>query len=164
MKRRYTLLTLALLPVGLLSARAADSTPDNSKPAAVQLANPAPQTRPTAAATRSSRLTADTLEHYPAPPAPPLTPEEALKSFTLPAGFHIEVVASEPEIEDPVAAAFDADGRLWVAEMRGYMPDAYAHNEDQQNGRIVVLESTHHDGHFDKKTIFLDHLYLPRAI
>lgn len=165
MKRRYTLLALALLPVGLLSARAAtNSAADNSNSTSIARAEPAPQSRPTSPATRPAKLTADTLEHYPAPPAPPLTTDEALKSFTLPAGFHIEVVASEPEVEDPVAAAFDADGRLWVAEMRGYMPDAYAHNEDALNGRIVVLESTHNDGHFDKKTIFLDHLYLPRAI
>lgn len=165
MKRRYTLLALALLPVGLISAAVApNSTVDDSKPAAIAQAQKAPQSRPSAPATRPIKLTADTLEHYPAPPAPPLTTAEALKSFTLPPGFHIEVVASEPDVQDPVTAAFDADGRLWVAEMRGYMPDAYAHNEDQLNGRIVVLESTHHDGHFDKNTIFLDHLYLPRAI
>ncbi len=165
MKRRYTLLALALLPVGLISAAVApNSTVDDGKTAAIAQAKPALQTRPSAPATRPARLTADTLEHYPAPPAPPLTTDEALKSFTLPPGFHIEVVASEPDVQDPVTAAFDADGRLWVAEMRGYMPDAYAHNEDQPNGRIVVLECTHNDGHFDKKTIFLDHLYLPRAI
>lgn len=165
MKRRFTLLALALLPVALVSAQTVtNSTSGNSQLKPAVQTNPASHARSSSATTQSARLTANTLEHYPAPPAPPLTPAEALKSFALPAGFHMEVVASEPEIEDPVAAAFDADGRLWVAEMRGYMPDAYAHNEDQLNGRIVVLESTHNDGHFDKKTIFLEHLYLPRAI
>ena len=37
------------------------------------------------------------------PPAPPLSPEQALKSFKLPAGFRMELVASEPLVEAPVA-------------------------------------------------------------
>src|SRR5437899_1846257 len=53
------------------------------------------------------------------PPAPPLTPEEALKTFRVAPGFRVELVASEPLVEAPVAMAFDADGRIWVVEMRG---------------------------------------------
>ena len=100
----------------------------------------------------------------PRAPRTPLTPAEEMKTFTLPPGYRIELVASDPDVEDPVVANFDADGRLWVAEMRAYMPDSYAHNEDAMIGRIVVLESTHNDGHFDKRTVFLDNIYLPRAV
>src|SRR6188508_619361 len=57
------------------------------------------------------------------PPAPVLSPEEALKSFKLQPGFRIELVAAEPLIEEPVAIDIDPDGRIWVAEMRSYMPD-----------------------------------------
>src|SRR6185503_18340928 len=52
------------------------------------------------------------------PPAPPLSPADALKTFKLQPGFRIELVASEPMVEDPVVVQFDADGRMWVVEMR----------------------------------------------
>ncbi len=170
MIRRFFPLILALLPSGVLVAAADVNDPKPSPDRSVNTqirsgdgptsALPAsnPATRPT------SRPTANTMQHFPAPPAPPLTPAQEMKTFTLPPGYHIELVASEPEVEDPVVAVFDADGRLWVAEMRAYMPDSYAHNEEAKIGRIVVLESTHNDGHFDKRTVFLDHIYLPRAI
>src|SRR5687767_4578806 len=45
------------------------------------------------------------------PPAPILTPEQALKTFRLPAGYRMEVVASEPLFSTPVAIDFDPDGR-----------------------------------------------------
>jgi len=57
------------------------------------------------------------------PPAPPLPPEQALKSFKVQPGFRIELVAAEPLVHNPVQIAFDPEGRLWVLEMRGYMPN-----------------------------------------
>ena len=57
------------------------------------------------------------------PPAPVLTPEEELATFRVPDDLAIELVASEPLVHDPVQAVFDARGRMWVVEMRGYMPD-----------------------------------------
>ena len=64
----------------------------------------------------------------------------------------------------PVAIDIDADGRLWVVEMRGYMPDAEARGEREPVGRVVVLEDTDDDGRMDKRTVFLDGLVLPRSI
>src|ERR1051325_10494560 len=80
------------------------------------------------------------------PPAPPLSPQEALKTFHLPPGFQIELVASEPLIEVPIVAQFDPDGRLWVVEMRGYMPNLEGIGEDKPVGRISILEDTDGDG------------------
>ncbi|MCX6948208.1 MAG: dehydrogenase, partial [Opitutae bacterium] len=57
------------------------------------------------------------------PAAPALTPEEALQAFTLMPGFKLEIAAAEPLVQDPVAMTFGPDGRMWVVEMRGYMPD-----------------------------------------
>ena len=54
------------------------------------------------------------------PPAGPLSPREELATFRVLDGFKVELVASEPDVIDPVAMAFDADGRLYVCEMRGY--------------------------------------------
>src|SRR5476649_1025867 len=98
------------------------------------------------------------------PPAPTLTPEEALKTFTLAPGFHIEAVATDPLIGDPVAIQFGPDGKLWVLEMRGFMPDVDGTNERDPVCDIAVLEDTDGDGRYDKRTVFLDKLVLPRAI
>src|SRR5262245_19436097 len=98
------------------------------------------------------------------PPAPVLSPEQALKSFKLPPGFRIELVASEPLVPDPVQIVFDPDGRIWVVEMRGYMPNLAGTGEDQPVGDIVILEDTDGDGRMDKRTVFQDGLVLPRAV
>ncbi len=95
--------------------------------------------------------------------APILTPAEALKTFTMPPGYHLELVASEPLIKDPILMEFDADGRLWVMEM-----PAYAYNEKMEDSQepmnnLVILEDTNNDGVFDKRTVFMDKLILPRA-
>src|SRR5882672_11039522 len=57
------------------------------------------------------------------PPSPPLAPAEALKSFKIAPGFHIQTFAHEPEVQSPIALQFDPDGRTWVLEMRGFMPN-----------------------------------------
>jgi mono/diheme cytochrome c family protein/glucose/arabinose dehydrogenase len=102
--------------------------------------------------------------HVEVPPAPPLSPREALKTFRLPAGYRLELVASEPLIEAPVALAFDADGRMYVVEMRSYMLDTLGSGENQPTGRVSVLEDTTGDGRFDRHTVFLDGLVMPRAV
>src|SRR5438270_767944 len=72
------------------------------------------------------------VPNWPPPePAPFLSAEEAIKTIKLPPGFRMEVVACEPLVEHPVAMSFDADGRAWVAEMRGYMPDVAGNGEDK---------------------------------
>lgn len=98
------------------------------------------------------------------PPAPALSPADALKTLKLAPGFRAELVAAEPLVFEPVAIAFGPDGRLWVAEMRGYMPNVDGAGEDAPIGSIAVLEDTDGDGRMDKRTVFLDHLVLPRAI
>src|SRR5436190_5916 len=98
------------------------------------------------------------------PPAPPLPPAEAIKQFKLPPGFRIELVASEPMVEVPTVIQFDPDGRLWVVEMRGYMPNLDGIGETSATGRISILEDTDGDGLMDRKKVFLDGLVMPRAL
>jgi len=81
------------------------------------------------------------------PPAPALTPAEAMKTFTVAPGYQLELAAAEPLVQDPVAIAFSPDGRMWVAEMRGYMPDLDGNGEDAPVGRIVVLTGAQKRGH-----------------
>ena len=97
-------------------------------------------------------------------PAPVLSPQEALQTFKLQPGFRIELVASEPLIHEPVALDFDPDGRLWVIEMRSYMPDVDGKGENQRINRVVVLEDTNKDGRMDKSTVYMEGLGLPRTI
>lgn len=97
-------------------------------------------------------------------PSPELTPEEELQTFQIEEGLAIELVAAEPLVQDPVVCAFDEDGRLWVVEMRGYMPNVDGEDERQPNGRISVLEDRDGDGVMDASTIYLDSLVLPRAL
>jgi mono/diheme cytochrome c family protein/glucose/arabinose dehydrogenase len=98
------------------------------------------------------------------PPAPVLTPQQELKTFQLAKGYQISLVASDPQVGDPVAAQFGPDGRLWVVEMQGYMPDLDGTTEDQPHGRVVVLEDKDGDGVFETSTVFLDKVVMPRAI
>ncbi len=98
------------------------------------------------------------------PAAPALTPEEALKAFTLMPGFKLEIAAAEPLVQDPVAMTFGPDGRMWVVEMRGYMPDLDGNGEDAPVGRVVVLTDRDGDGRYDDSQVFVDNLVLPRAI
>lgn len=97
-------------------------------------------------------------------PSPPKTPAEELATFQVEPGFKIQLVASEPMVQDPVVIQFDPDGRLWVVEMRGFMPDIDGTGENQRVGRISVLEDTDADGQMDKSTIYLDSLIMPRAL
>ena len=99
------------------------------------------------------------------PAAPSLSPEEAMKSFKIAPGFKLELVASDPILENPVAMTWDGDGRIWVVEMRAYMQNVDGKGEEQaKTGRISVLEDTNADGKVDKHTVFLDGLIMPRAI
>ncbi|MEO7678962.1 MAG: PVC-type heme-binding CxxCH protein, partial [Verrucomicrobiota bacterium] len=98
------------------------------------------------------------------PPSPVLTPDQALKSFKIAPGFRIELVASEPLIHDPVAINFAPDGRIWVLEMSGFMPNADGKGEDQPVGKVAIIEDTDGDGKMDKRSVFVDGLVMPRAI
>ncbi|QJE98672.1 DUF7133 domain-containing protein [Luteolibacter luteus] len=98
------------------------------------------------------------------PPSPVLSVADALKSFKIAPGFVIEPVATEPLVEKPVCLDFDPAGRMWVCEMRGYMPDIDGIGESEPQGRISVLEDSDGDGKVDKQTIFLEKIMLPRAV
>ena len=89
---------------------------------------------------------------------PPYSAEEALGTFQLPAGFRIELVAAESDVIDPVAMAFDEQGRLFVVEMRDYP----FHAEPQ--GRVKLLEDRDGDGRFEHVTVFADGLSLPNGV
>ncbi|MEE2883541.1 MAG: PVC-type heme-binding CxxCH protein [Planctomycetota bacterium] len=98
------------------------------------------------------------------PPAPVLSPEQALQSFQVAPGFHVELVASEPQVVDPIAIAWDEKGRLWAVELRAYMRTVDGDGETDPLGQVVVLEDRDGDGYYEDSTVFLDRLVSPRAI
>jgi glucose/arabinose dehydrogenase/cytochrome c553 len=97
-------------------------------------------------------------------PSPPKSPKESLKTFQIEKGFEVQLVVAEPLVQDPIFITFDEDGRLWVVEMRSFMPDIDGEGESLPMGRISVLEDINGDGMMDKSTIYLDSLIMPRAL
>ncbi len=98
------------------------------------------------------------------PPAPVRSPTEAMDTFALAPGFALHLHAAEPLVEDPVAIAWDEFARLYVVEMRGYMPDEYGRGEDAPVGAVVRLDDADGDGALDTRHVLLDGLVLPRAV
>jgi mono/diheme cytochrome c family protein/glucose/arabinose dehydrogenase len=97
--------------------------------------------------------------------SPARPPAEALKTFHLPPGYRLELVASEPLVQNPTAIDWDPYGRLWVVEMTGFVRDLQAPEPNlDPTGRVVVLEDTNADGVMDKRTVFADGLIIPRAV
>ncbi len=89
-------------------------------------------------------------------PLPAKSPAKALKTFETVDGFRVELVASEPMVQSPVAAAFDADGNLYVAEMRDY---PYKPKPGRAPlGTVRLLRDRNGDGRFDESHIFADGL------
>jgi putative membrane-bound dehydrogenase-like protein len=98
------------------------------------------------------------------PPSPVVPAPETLKNFQIVPGFKIELIASEPLVHDPIAISFDPDGRIWVVEMIGFMRNPDGLHEEEPVANIVVLEDTDGDGKMDKRTVFMSHLVMPRAL
>jgi mono/diheme cytochrome c family protein/glucose/arabinose dehydrogenase len=96
--------------------------------------------------------------------APALSAEDERQTIVVPPGYHVELVAKEPLVVDPIAIDFDADGRMWVLEMPGFMPDTSGRDSREPINDVAVLEDTDGDGVMDKRTVFADKLVLPRAI
>lgn len=88
--------------------------------------------------------------------APPrMTPEEAAASWKLPPGFRATLFAGEPEVRQPIGMAFDARGRMWVAENYTYA-EAGVNFDDRLRDRIVIFEDTDGDHRADRRTVFWD--------
>ena len=92
------------------------------------------------------------------------TPEEAAERIEVPKGYHLEVVASEPMVEEPASMAFGPDGELYVCEWRTYMQDEYATDQLAPVSRVVKLVDTDGDGKMDQRTVFIDNVLLPRTV
>ncbi len=89
-------------------------------------------------------------------PVPGRSSREALKSFETHPDFEMQLVAAEPDVLDPIAAAFDADGNLYVCEMRDY--PYFPKKGDDPIGTVRLLRDTNGDGVMDESHVFADKL------
>ncbi len=113
-----------------------------------------------------------------------IPPEESVELFRVSEGFQVELVASEPHLADPTAIAFDARGRIFVAEIHGYNlegyldvlelnktgvldkavrrilapPEAIKHAKQEQYGTVKLLEDSDGDGLVDASHVWADRL------
>ena len=83
----------------------------------------------------------------------------------------MDLLAAEPLVTDPVALAYDEDGRAYVAEMNDYpYTDAATHQAWKENttdvpiGRVRLLVDEDGDGDFDRATVFADGLSWPTGV
>ena len=100
----------------------------------------------------------------PQPRPPVLFPAETLKTFEVPPGYRLELVLSEPQIRTHAVTVFDGNGRMFVAEMRTYMRDIDATAEKDPTSRVSLHWSSKNDGVFDRHSVFIDGLLLPRML
>jgi putative membrane-bound dehydrogenase-like protein len=89
-------------------------------------------------------------------------PQASLRSIRTRPGFQVELVASEPLVQSPIAFAWGPDSKFWVVEMGDY--PLGLENKGKPGGRIKYLEDTDGDGRYDKATVFLDGLSYPTSV
>ena len=92
-----------------------------------------------------------------------LPPEQAAAGFRLPPGFQVKVFAAEPDVQNPVAMAWDPRGRLWVAENYTYaeLPTKF---DLRLRDRVLIFEDADGDGRFDKRTVFTDQVQMLTSV
>src|SRR5688572_7731513 len=91
------------------------------------------------------------------PPNRPHSPQEALRRFTVPDGFRVELVAAEPDLVNPIAMTFDDRGRIWVTESVEYPRKFDGPGRD----RVKLLEDADGDGNAEKVTVVVEGLNIP---
>ncbi|RYD31642.1 MAG: c-type cytochrome, partial [Verrucomicrobiaceae bacterium] len=136
-----------------LSVAGAEVTLDGG---VLTITRPARDGQPAAVA----KVTAKQLIAFDIPP--PKSPVEALESFRVRPGFRVELVAAEPEVIDPVAFDWDAQGRLWVVEMRDYPMGM--DGKGKAGGMVKLLEDADGDGRYERATPFLEDIPYPTSV
>src|SRR2546425_4944695 len=94
------------------------------------------------------------------PPNRPYSPPEAIRRMTVPPGFTVELVASEPDVVNPIAMTFDDRGRIWITESIEYPRQPAGLGRD----RVKILEDTDGDGGVGRVTVFAEGLNIPTGV
>jgi putative heme-binding domain-containing protein len=114
------------------------------------------------------------------PPTPPL---DAVKKFATRSDVAVDLMASEPAVEQPLYASWDSKGRMWVTQYRQYQFPAglkiVSYDQhlrakfdkvplppprgEKGADKITVFEDTDGDGAFDKHTDVITGLNIASA-
>lgn len=95
--------------------------------------------------------------------ANPPSAEESAKSFSLPEGTQVKVWAGEPMVQNPIAMAWDSQGRMWVAENYTYGSRKVRFDLSLRD-RVIVLSDTDGDGHADTRKVFTDEVQMLTSV
>jgi putative membrane-bound dehydrogenase-like protein len=73
----------------------------------------------------------------PADAPPPLAPADAERSFVVPEGYVMLLVASEPLITEPTSVCWDERGRMYVGELHGYNLEGQLEIEEMNRSGVL---------------------------
>ncbi|MBI3874803.1 MAG: c-type cytochrome, partial [Verrucomicrobia bacterium] len=93
----------------------------------------------------------------------PMPAAEAAAKFKAPPGFKVSVFAAEPDVQNPIAMAWDARGRLWVVENYTYAERAKKFDLHLRD-RVLIFEDKKGDGHFSSRKVFTDDIQMATSI
>ncbi len=92
-------------------------------------------------------------------PNKPFAAEQAARRMTVPDGFHVDVVASEPQIVNPIAMCFDDRGRIWITESVEYPRKSAGPGRDRV--KVIGLDA---NGRAASVRVFAEGLNIPTGI
>ena len=161
---RLILFVSGLATIAVVSLSAQNAPPAQGQQVAPAAPGPGGPGGPGAATGPGRGRSMSEPDFSPKPPVRPLRPEEEVKKLLLPPGFSLELVLSDPDIEESAQIAFDANGRMFVLELRGYMQDADGGGTLAPVGRISVHEDKNNDGKYETHSVFVDKLVFPRFV
>ncbi len=93
----------------------------------------------------------------------PMPAAEVAARMQLPPGFKATVFAAEPDVQNPIALAWDARGRLWVAENYTYA-ERTTKFDLRLRDRVLIFEDTKGDGHFTSRKVFTDDVQMLTSV
>ena len=94
---------------------------------------------------------------------PRMPPQLAAVQSQLPPDFSATVFAAEPDVQNPIAMAWDARGRLWVAENYTYAERTQRFDLSLRD-RVLIFTDNNLDGVADRRSVFTDELQMLTSI
>ncbi len=93
----------------------------------------------------------------------PMPAFEAAATMKLPPGFNAAVFASEPDVQNPIAMAWDGRGRLWVAENYTYAERSLKFDLNLRD-RLLIFEGQEGKNHFYSRKVFTDEVQMLTSV
>ncbi|HYF37512.1 MAG TPA: PVC-type heme-binding CxxCH protein [Prosthecobacter sp.] len=93
----------------------------------------------------------------------PTSPQDALSKLNLPKGFSATLFAAEPEVRNPIGMAWDAKGRMWVAENYTYA-ERQKRFDLSLRDRVLILEDKDNDGVAESRKVFTEDVQMLTSV